>query len=66
MFLTRDQLFELTGYRMKSKQVSWLRQRGINYHVARDGYARVLLSSLETPAPPRKAVPNFECLKKAG
>jgi len=33
MFLTRDQLAELTGYKLPSLQRRWLEKNGIPHHV---------------------------------
>ena len=42
MFLTRDELKQLTGYKRPSAIRRWLGQNGYEYEVARDGYPRVL------------------------
>lgn len=42
MFLTPDQLHELTGYVRPSAQARWLRDHRYPYEVAADGRPRVL------------------------
>lgn len=37
MFLTADQLEELTGYRQAAAQVRWLQRNGITHYVRADG-----------------------------
>jgi len=46
MFLTRDELIELTGYHTRPKCLSWLTVNGYRYHVASDGWPRVLRSAV--------------------
>lgn len=33
MFLSRDELIELTGFKQPSKQANWLQRQGIRYYV---------------------------------
>lgn len=47
MFLTSQELAELTGYKYKSLQVKWLISHGYKFDVARDGRPKVLLSFIE-------------------
>lgn len=44
MFLTREELIELTGGRRPSSVCHWLDRQGIRYAIARDGWPRVLRS----------------------
>ena len=46
MFLTRDELQELTGFKYPSKQIEWLRAEGFIFRVAADGHPRVLQSAV--------------------
>lgn len=41
MFLTDDELFELTGYKSAQKQVKWLINRGWVYQLNRIGRPKV-------------------------
>lgn len=61
MFLTAEQLIELTGYKRSSLQVNWLRRQGIRHHVRKDGRPVVLSSDLSGHEPPRVR-PNFSNL----
>lgn len=47
MFLTEEELFELTGYRMASKQVKHLKAQRIPFHVNRAGHPRVARAVFE-------------------
>jgi len=42
MFLTRDELTELTGYKKRPGQIRWLAERGYKFEIGRDGRPRVL------------------------
>lgn len=37
MFLTLSDLVALTGYRMKSKQITWLQRNGVPHYVNANG-----------------------------
>ncbi|MBU2774301.1 DUF4224 domain-containing protein [Acidithiobacillus ferrooxidans] len=54
MFLTKDQIYELTGYQNRPQQISWLRENGYPFEIAGDGRPRVLtatvLAKLGAPA----------------
>ncbi|WP_366525426.1 DUF4224 domain-containing protein [Ferrovum sp.] len=43
LFLSPEEVRELTGYCRPSKQVEWLRREGMNFRIAADGHPRVLL-----------------------
>ena len=47
MFLDRKQIFDLTGYKQRGKQIQWLRENGFKFAVGADGYPRVLISAIE-------------------
>lgn len=47
MFLTDEELIELTGYRLPSAQRRWLRTRGWRHEVNRMGRPRVARSYCE-------------------
>ncbi len=50
IFLTPEQVRELTGYRRSSCQVRWLQEHGIRYFVHRSGRPVVLRTNLEPHA----------------
>ncbi len=50
LFLTPEELVELTGYKQPSKQIAALRRQGVRVFVRRDGKPRVLRSALEGKA----------------
>jgi hypothetical protein len=65
LFLTAEEVIELTGYRYPSKQIEWLRQWGIRHFVAKDGHPRVLRSALEGKNPEiRRDRPRLEGLTR--
>jgi len=47
MFLSREEIIELTGYTYKSKQVQWLRDKGFKHSIRRDGFPCVLPSHID-------------------
>lgn len=47
MFLTQDELQELTAFKIPSKQIQWLKAEGFLFRVAADGHPRVLRSAVE-------------------
>jgi hypothetical protein len=62
-FLTQEEITELTGRKVRSKQIEALRQMGLAFWVNPVGRAVVARSSIEgRPAraatPPKKAVPR--------
>lgn len=64
--LTTNDIQALTGYRRPSKQIGWLKQYGVRFFVAADGYPRVLKSDLEKPKDQRVKSPDFNALKHLG
>jgi len=70
MFLTTDQLAELTGFIRPSKQIEWLRREGFEFRIAADGHPRVLrdhvfrLMGVSDIATKRKSSPDFTSLRK--
>lgn len=42
MFLTTDELEQLTGYKVRPKQIQWLIEHGYKYELAAGGHPRVL------------------------
>lgn len=47
LFLTEDELHDLTGYRQPAKQVSHLRAQRIPFHTNKAGHPRVARATLE-------------------
>lgn len=47
MFLTNDELVELTGYRQASKQVRHLREQRIAFHLNKAGQPKVARATIE-------------------
>ena len=60
MFLTPDEICELTGYKQPAKQIMALRRQGVRVFVRRDGQPKVLRSALENKREPEPAKPNLE------
>ena len=46
IFFTKNDVADLTGYRVPSKQIRWLRDEGFKFKVAADGYPRVMHSEV--------------------
>lgn len=65
LFLRREEVEELTGYRMPSRQIRWLRKQGIPHWIAADGRPRVPRAAIEgVGRPPEPAVePDFSALE---
>lgn len=42
MFLTRDEMADLTGYKKPSAQIKWLRTEKFSFAVGGDGHPKVL------------------------
>lgn len=47
MFLDDEELSQLTGRRMKSRQILWLREEGIPFRVSATGHPVVTRSTIE-------------------
>lgn len=47
MFLTDDELSELTGYRQSSKQITMLKRQGVPFHVNAAGHPKVARAVIE-------------------
>ncbi len=62
LFLTVDELRELTGYVQAAAQIRWLRRNGIAHTVRCDGKPRVVPAALLPNAQPSKK-PNFEAIR---
>ena len=46
MFLTAEQLEDLTGRKQPAAQIRWLRRNGVHHFVRADGHPRVLSDAL--------------------
>lgn len=68
MFLTSDELIELTGYRFASYQKKWLIANGFNFLISRAGQPKVLRSVLiekiGVDQPGRSVKPNYGFLEQ--
>lgn len=47
MFLTRDELRDLSGYKRRSDIVRWLRERGYGFELDKDDWPKVLRIAVE-------------------
>lgn len=63
MFLTPQQVFELTGYTQKSAQVRWLRKNGVQHYVRADGRASVPVGAIGKPSDAPRKGPNFDAVR---
>jgi hypothetical protein len=64
MFLTPEQVADLTGYVQPAAQIRWLRKNGVQHYVRCDGRPRVPVSAI---GPARQAEgpkgPNFDAIR---
>jgi hypothetical protein len=72
MFLTDEEIFNLTGYKQTASQIKWLRQNGFKFLIGGDGKPRIMTSYLESiigsyniSTPKKRVEPNFKNLEKA-
>lgn len=71
MFLTEQQVIELTGFIRPSKQIAWLQREGFKFRVAADGHPRVLRDhvfkqlggNVVDIASRRRTTPDFSALR---
>lgn len=68
MFLTDEQLRELTGRQRPAAQIRWLRANGLRHWVRADGHPVVPVSAVEgrEQAAPVRSQPNFAALRRTG
>ena len=63
MFLSQDEVAELTGYTRPSAQIKWLKEQGFGYVVGGDGVPKVLrevvLSRLSASGNKQKREPRL-------
>jgi hypothetical protein len=70
LFLTTDELVELTGYQKPKKQAAWLKSEGFTHRIAADGHPRVdrahylklMGGSADAATVHRRTEPNFDNL----
>jgi len=55
LFLEPDEIAQLTGRRIKSLQIVWLRQQGIPFRINATGHPVVTRSAIDTAG----AAPNY-------
>lgn len=48
MFLTREELRDLTDYKRPAEQIRWLTERGYRFEIGASGRPKVLRATLET------------------
>lgn len=66
MFLTVDQVRELTGLAQWAAQIRWLRRNGIQHYVRADGRPVVPVSSVSrTETQAARVEPDFAALRRA-
>lgn len=68
LFLTAEELRDLTGYQKPGRQIAWLRAQGFTFRIAADGHPRVdrshylkLMGGM-IEAKHKKTEPNFSGL----
>lgn len=54
LFLTRDELMDLTERKQRAKVAEWLVENGYRFDVAADGWPKVLRSALESRLSPSR------------
>jgi hypothetical protein len=70
MFLSENEIENLTGYKLAKCQIRWLRNNGINCLVSYDGKPKVLASHLEEvmgktmSRKSRRVEPDFSALTR--
>jgi hypothetical protein len=68
MFLTRQELEDLTDYKLQSAQCRWLQEHGYIFEVGGSGRPKVLRAHVESKMGLRPAVtmstqPNFDAIR---
>ena len=64
LFLSANEIADLTGYKQPSKQIAWLRQYGIRVFVSRVGHPRILRSDLESKDGEPRTKPDLDALRQ--
>lgn len=65
IFLTDDEMIELTGYRQPAAQIRFLQKWHIRHLVHQNGHPKVTHAAVDGSETPRTA-PNFTALKRVG
>lgn len=65
LFVTNEDLIELTGYQVGAKQAEWLRNNGYVFEISGNGRPKVLVQHLieKMTKESQKAKPDFAVLK---
>ncbi len=63
MFLTRQELEDLTGYQRATFMIRKLKEYGVRFFIAADGYPRVIKSDLEGEKYEPEEEPNLQFLE---
>lgn len=63
LFLSRNDLYELTGYTQGAAQIRWLRKNGIQHTVRADGKPRVVPAALSPNQKPAPRAPNYDAVR---
>lgn len=66
MFMAREEIIELTGYKRPSLQIAQLKRYGLRFFLAADGHPRVLKSDLEGVKRQAAKSPDFSALPTRG
>jgi hypothetical protein len=66
LFLSAEDLRELTGYSQGAAQIRWLRKNGIQHTVRVDGKPRVVPEALRPNQKPVPRQPNYDALRVRG
>lgn len=60
LFLTSEEIIQLTGYRRPKKQIAWLEKHKVDYYVRADGYPSVPRDGLKPKlTPPQHFEPDW-------
>jgi len=65
LFLTDEELKQLTGYSIKSKHIEYLRAHGLPFFISASGHPRVARVHIEGNIVNEKRKPNFQGLSRA-
>jgi hypothetical protein len=65
IFLTDEEMVELTGYRQPAAQIRWLQKWRIRHTINRNGHPKVTQAAVEGSEAP-KTKPNFAALRQVG
>jgi len=65
LFLTNEELNDLTGYRIKSKHIQYLREIGLPFFISASGHPRVARVHITGHKEVQRKKPNFKGLSRA-